>query len=90
MEAYSMDLRERVMRAYDQGQGSTRQLAEVFGVSSAWIRKLLRLRRENGSIAPIEYQRGRKPKLTDRQRNRLMALARQQPSMTLKELRRRL
>ena len=90
MEAYSMDLRERVMQAYDEGQGSTRQLAEVFDVSSAWIRKLLRLRRETGSIAPIEYQRGPKPKLNERQRERLLALARQHPSMTLKELRRRL
>lgn len=29
MDAFSTDLRERVMLAYDQGQGSTRQLAEV-------------------------------------------------------------
>lgn len=49
MAAFSMDLRERVMQAYDEGQGSTRQLAVVFGVSSAWIPKLLRLRRENRS-----------------------------------------
>lgn len=45
MEAFSMDLRERVIAAYDRGDGSTRELAEVFGVSRAWISKLLRLRR---------------------------------------------
>ena len=50
MAAYSMDLRERVIAAYDRGDESTRQLAEVFGVSRSWISKLLLLRRERGSI----------------------------------------
>ncbi len=35
MEAFSIDLRERVIAAYDRGDGSTRQLAEVFGVSGS-------------------------------------------------------
>lgn len=90
MEAYSMDLRKRVIQAYNEGQGSTRQLAKVFDVSSAWIRKLLRLRRETGSIAPVEYRRGPKPKLNEQQRDRLIALAREKPSFTLQELRKRL
>jgi transposase len=51
MEAYSMDLRERVIEAYDAGRGSSRELAEVFDVSGAWIRKLLWLRRETGTVA---------------------------------------
>jgi len=90
MEAFSMDLRERVIAAYDRGDGSSRQLAEVFGVSSAWIRKLLRLRRERGSIAPIGYQRGPKPKLSERQLDRLCSLVAEQPDLTLEEIRRRL
>ena len=58
MEAYSRDLRERVIEAYDAGRGSSRQLADVFGVSSAWIRKLLRLRRETGTVAATVLGRG--------------------------------
>jgi len=90
MAAYSMDLRERVIAAYDRGDGSSRQLAEVFGVSSAWIRKLLRLRRERGSIAAIEYRRGRKPRLTDRHIDRICELLAEEPDLTLEEVRRRL
>ena len=90
MEAFSMDLRERVMAAYDRGDGSSRQLAEVFGVSGSWIRKLLRLRRERGSIAAVEYTPGPKPKLSGEQLDRVCALVAEQPDLTAEEVRRRL
>ena len=90
MTAYSMDLRERVIAAYDRGDGSTRELAEVFGVSRAWISKLLRLRRERGSIAAVEYRRGPKPRLTDRHIDRICELLAAEPDLTLEEVRRRL
>ena len=90
MEAFSMDLRERVIAAYDRGDGSTRQLAEVFGVSSSWIRKLLRLRRERDSIAAIAYRPGPKPKLSDEQFDRMCLLVAEEPDLTAEEVRRRL
>jgi len=36
---YSQDLRDRVLAAYDRGM-PTRQIADVFGVSPAWARRL--------------------------------------------------
>jgi transposase len=90
MQALSMDLRERVVRAYDSGEGNSVQLAKRFGVSDRWIRKLLRQRRETNSIAPKQYRRGPKPKLSLDQRERLVLLARQKPDLTLDQLRRRL
>ncbi len=90
MEAYSTDLRDRVIEAYDAGRGSSRQLAVVFGVSSAWIRKLLWLRRETGTVAAKVYRRGPRPRLSDGQLARLAELVRQHPDATLCELRRRL
>jgi transposase len=90
MGAYSKDLRERVIEAYDAGRGSTRQLAVVFGVSSAWIRKLLWLRRETGTVAAKVYRRGPRPRLSDGQLARLAELVRQHPDATLCDLRRRL
>lgn len=90
MEAYSTDLRDRVIEAYDAGRGSSRQLAVVFGVSSAWIRKLLWLRRETGTVAAKVYRRGPRPRLSDTQLVRLAELVRQHPDATLCELRRRL
>ena len=90
MEAYSMDLRERVIEAYDLGRGSSRELARVFEVSSAWIRKLLRLRRETGTVAAKDYRRGPRPRLSARQLERLAKLVEQYPDATLADLRRRL
>lgn len=90
MQAFSMDLRERVVKAYDAGEGKSRELAKRFRVSDRWIRKLLRQRHETGSIAPKEYQRGPKPKLSSGQRERLILLAREKPDLTLDQLRRRL
>ena len=87
MEAYSADLRDRVIEAYDAGRGSSRQLAVVFGVSSAWIRKLLWLRRETGTVAAKVYRRGPRPRLSDRQLARLAELVRQHSDATLSELR---
>lgn len=88
--AYPIELRERVLRAYDGGCGSIREVAELFGVSGVWIKKLLRQRRETGSIAPIEYRSGPKPKLSEAQRERLCELAAREPDLTLEELRRKL
>ena len=90
MQALSMDLRTRVVQAYDAGEGTSVQLAKRFGVSDRWIRKLLRQRRETNSIAPKQYRRGPKPKLSSDQRQRLVLLARQKPDLTLDQLRRRL
>ena len=56
MQAYSMDLRTRVMADVDGGMG-TNAAAEKYRVSADWIRKLKRLRRETGSFAPRQ-QRG--------------------------------
>src|SRR5437762_2759076 len=39
MKPYSMDLRERVIAACDSGQ-QTKQVAKIFQVSPAWVRRL--------------------------------------------------
>ena len=90
MEAYSIDLRERVLRAYDEGRGDSRKLAEIFGVSSAWIRKLIKQRRQTGSIAPLPRRYGPKPRLSEQQLERLAKLVHENPDATLAELGRRL
>ena len=86
---YPMELREKVMAAYDRGVGGSVKLAALFGVSRAWICNLLQQRRETGSIAPKEYRRGRKPKLSEAQRVRLVRVASEHPDLTLEETRRK-
>jgi hypothetical protein len=48
---YSMDLRERVITDSDAGL-SSKELAERYHVSRAWVDALKQRRRETGSIAP--------------------------------------
>jgi transposase len=51
MQAYSEDLRLRVVAAVDGGM-PRREVVRVFGVSLATIDRYLRLRRETGALAP--------------------------------------
>ena len=90
MKAYSYDLRERVVRACDEGRGSRQQIAELFGVSTAWIRRLLQRRRQTGSFAALPHAGGPPPKMDQARCQRLEALLAQQPDATLAELRDRL
>ncbi len=90
MKPYSMDLRERVVSACDAREGTREQIAERFGVSDRWIRKLLQRRRETDSLAPLPRNPGRKRALNDRQMQRLGRLIQKRPDATLKELRKSL
>jgi transposase len=85
-KAYSMDLRQRVINAYDEGRMSVHQLALRFHVKRWWIYKLLRQRGATGSIAPRQWTRGPKPKLAG-DWERLRQGVREHPDATLEELR---
>jgi transposase len=51
MKAYSQDLREKVLRAVDQGK-SRREIVSLFGVSLATLKRYLKQRRETGNVLP--------------------------------------
>jgi transposase len=89
MQAYSPDLRERIVRAVDRGDSTYQQIAERFGVSAVWIKKLLQRRRETGSIAVLPHGGGRKSKYSGKTLERLEQALQEQPDATLEELRNR-
>lgn len=89
-KAYPIELRERIVAAYDRDEGGSPTLAERFGVSRGFVCNLLKQRRETGSIEPKEYKPGPKRKLTQAQRDRLITLAGERHDLTLEGLRRRL
>jgi transposase len=60
MKAYSLDLREKILRACDQHLGSQGAIAALFGVSQSFVEKLVRRRRESGDIAPRPHAGGRR------------------------------
>src|SRR5262245_31061547 len=89
MRAYSMDLRERVAAAVDDGQLPQRQIARLFRVSLSFVSRLLKRRREAGTLAPEPHRGGPRRALDFADRWRLRRLAREHNDDTLDELRRR-
>ena len=85
MKAYSMDLRLRVMADVDTGM-LVKDVAVKYRVSTDWIYKLKRLRRETGSFGPRQQRTVQRGKLDD-VLPQLKQLAEQHPDATLKELR---
>ena len=85
MAPYSMDLRKRVVRAWDAGLDAE-SVAAKYEVSRAWVHRLVQRRRETGSIAPRKQTRFRGRVLAG-QEARLTALITAQPDATLAELR---
>ena len=87
MRTYSLDLRERVVRAVDRGEETQQQIAERFGVGTTWIKKLLRQRRETGSIVPKPHGGGMPAKFRGKALERLKKALAARPDATLEELR---
>src|SRR5262245_40804889 len=87
MRAYSLDLRTRILADCDKGKG-TREVATKFSVSESWVRRLQQRRRQSGETAP-RTARPRTPALAEHY-DRLRALVKEQPDLTLAELRGRL
>lgn len=84
--SYSQDLRDKVLAAYDRGM-KTKQIAEAFGVCTAWARGVRQRRREHGETSA--RKRGT-PGVRKIDRERLAALVAEQPDATGPELRQRL
>src|SRR5579859_475166 len=51
MKAYSQDLRQRVLRAIDQGKSQV-EVAETFAISTSSIKRYLKGRRKSGHVLP--------------------------------------
>jgi len=85
---YSVDLRERVVRAVEAGL-SRRAAVRRFEVSVSFVVKLVQRWRRNGTVAPDRYGGWKRPALAD-QAERVHALVAAEPDLTLAELRARL
>lgn len=86
MAAYSQDLRDRILAAYERGM-RTKQIALVFKVSPAWARRVKQRLRDHGEKGPRKVG---SPGVFKVDRARLLELVREDPDATLMELRDRL
>src|SRR5882757_6188598 len=83
MQPLSNDLRERILKAVDNREGSRRKLAARFCVNPSTITRLLQLRRQTGSFDPRPHAGGVAPTLDPNALERLRKLVEETPDATL-------
>jgi transposase len=90
MKPYSLDLRQKIVERYQEGNISQRELARQFRVALSFIETLLKRYRETGSVAPKVRTQQTPTKLNPEQLKGLEQLVEAQNDATLEELRDRL
>jgi len=86
MEAYSLDLRQRVLKACDEQKWTVVEIAERYKVGRWWVHKLQRQRRSGLGIAPRKGKAGQPRRLGPEQLNRLEQIVAKHPDATLEEI----
>ena len=90
-KAISDDLRVRILEAHARGEGSCRVLAERFGVSWEYVRKIRQQERKSGQRERVpQARRGLPSPVTEPVQQRMLALVEAQKDLTIAELRDRL
>lgn len=87
--AYSMDLRERAVRAALAGDLTRVEVAERFGISEGTLYGWLRRQKEEGSLEPLPHGGGREPRLDSEGMRRLKEIVTEANDRTLAEYRER-
>ena len=87
MMPLSNDLRERILAAVDNCEGSRRQIAARFCVNVSTITRLLQLRHQTGSLDPRPHGGGKPPTLDHDGLERLRTVVRERPGATLAQMR---
>jgi transposase len=89
-KAYSDDLRQRFLSAYQQGEGTLKELAKRFMVSVPYGKKLRGQFLRSGQMERIEQRRGTPRKLLDGPRGHLRGWVTAAPDLTLDQLQEKL
>ena len=86
MKPTSIDLRERIVAAYDACEGTRQQIADRFKVSLGLVKKLLAQRKNLGTIEPQYQNVGRKPAFDDENLKQLDKFLQKHADATLTEI----
>ena len=85
MKALSLDLRERIVSAYEGGGESFSSVGRRFSVSRHVVSKLVRQKKELGTLASQVHKRGRKPAITGALKEQLLRHLEEHPDATVVE-----
>ena len=86
MQTLSLDLRQRILDSYDEGEGTRQEIADRYRVSLGMVKKLLSQRKRTGDISPRHCYSGRKPYLTQEHQLQIRELIDRQPDIILHEI----
>jgi transposase len=87
MRPLSLDFRERIVAAYEAGGVSFEAVGRRFAVSGKLVGKLVRQKRELGTLASQVHRRGRKAAVQGKKLDQLRAHLEQHPDATVLERR---
>jgi putative transposase len=86
MKAYSIDLRQKIVDAYNNQEGSYRQLAQRFRVSFSFVKRLLKRYKDTGKIEPKPHAGGQNSKVEPEQLEIVRQLVEEDNDAILDEL----
>ena len=87
MRPLSLDLRERIVAAYESGEGTKAEIGRRFSVTGQVVGKLVRQKEELGTLQPQTHLRGRKPAVAGKKLEQLRAHLGKYPDATVLERR---
>lgn len=86
-QAYSDDLRRKILQAYERAEVGLERLADQFGVSYGFAKKIRRQQLQSGQMErPPQLLHGPASRVTESVREYLRQQVRSQPDRTLDEL----
>jgi putative transposase len=86
MKPYSIDLRQKIVDAYSNQEGSYRELAQRFSVSFSFVKRLLKRYKDTGKIEPKPHAGGQYSKLKPEQLEIVRQLVEEDNDAILQEL----
>lgn len=86
MRAYSTALREKLVLAYEAGEGTLDEVADTFGVGRCTVARMQKLRRSGHSLEPLPHGGGYPATIDERLLALLQRRVAAQPDATLSEL----
>lgn len=84
--AYSVDLRELVVAAYELDPSRT-DVAEQFGLGEATVYRWVRRKREQGTVAPLPHRSGNPPRIPPERYELLRKIIAAEPDLNIREIR---
>lgn len=86
MKDYSLDLRQRVVTAYETGRTTIKEVATRFSVGETFVKKMLKQKRDYGAVRSPAHGGGKKRSLDERHLKAVRSWLKKEPDLTLGEL----